>query len=154
MYNGLLGIHSLFRWIILLLLIVNIFRSAVDSSEAFTNADKKWNLRLLIIAHINLLIGLYQYFAGPKGFVFIREYGMGEVMKNSVMRFWAVEHITGMIIAIVLITISRSVAKKEIAPAQKNKKLLTLYVIALVVILASVPWPFRFSDVPWFRGLY
>lgn len=152
MYNGFLGLHSLLRWFIIFLLLINIFRSIVGSDNPFSMDDKKWNLRLLIITHINLLVGLYQYFFGEKGFALFSKYG-AEVMKNAEQRFWAVEHITGMIIAVVLITITRVVSKKEIEPSKKNKKLATLYILALVIILASVPWPFRFQDVPWFRGL-
>jgi uncharacterized membrane protein len=153
MYNGLLGLHSLLRWLIILLLLINILRMLIPALVASTDNDKKWNLRLLIVAHVNLLIGLYQYFFGEKGFILFKENGAA-VMKNAVLRFWAVEHITGMIIAIVLITISRSVSKKNIPVEQKNKKLVTFYIIALIIILASIPWPFRFEGMPWFRGLY
>ena len=153
MYNGLLGLHSLLRWIILLLLIINLFRSLVNADSPFTEYDKKWNLRLLIFTQVNIVLGLYQYFFGDKGFAFFTQFGAA-VMKDSYMRFWAVEHITGMIIAVVLITISRSVAKKDILALKKNKRLATLYIIALIIILASIPWPFRFDNVPWFRGLY
>ncbi len=154
MYTGLLGLHSLLRWIILVLILINIFRSLVEADLPYTETDKKWNLRLLIVAHINLLLGVYQYFFGPKGFALFTENGVAAVMKSSVLRFWAVEHMTGMIVAVVLITISRSVAKKDLVPVKKNKKLATLYILALVIILASIPWPFRFEGVPWFRGFY
>ena len=154
MYNGLLGLHSLFRWLILFLLLINLFRSLVEKGSPYTKADLSWNLRLLIFTHLTLVIGLYQYFFGPKGFAFFHNYTMSEIMKNGVLRFWAVEHITGMLIAVVLITISRGVAKKDIPALQKNKRLSILYALALLVILASVPWPFRFEDVPWFRGMY
>jgi len=153
MYNGILGLHSLLRWIILVLLIINLFRSLVNADSPYTDYDKKWNLRLLVFTHINILVGLFQYFAGDKGFAFFTQFG-ADVMKDSYMRFWAVEHITGMIIAVILITISRSVAKKEIPPLKKNKKLATLYILALIIILVSIPWPFRFEGIPWFRGLY
>ena len=153
MYYGLLGLHSLLRWFILIFLVINIFRSLVVADEAGVLNDKKWNLRLLIVTHLNLLIGLYQYFFGPKGLALFRENGAA-VMKDAVLRFWAVEHITGMLIAVVLITISRSVIKKDLPLAAKNKKLATLYIIALIIILVSIPWPFRFDGIPWLRGLY
>ena len=156
--NGfLLGLHSLIRWIILLLLVYNLVNSfyKAASKKPYTAGDAKWNLFLLIFAHTNLLIGLYQYFFGEKGFVFFR-LGAGEVMRNAVMRFWAVEHITGMLIAVVIITISRSIAKKSLAGeiSSRHKKLGILYLIALIVILAVIPFPFRtnFHDYPWFRG--
>ena len=69
--------------------------------------------------------------------------GMGAVMKNSAARFWVVEHPVGMIISIALISIGRGVAKKNIPDASKHKRAFWLFLIALLVILASVPWPGR-----------
>jgi hypothetical protein len=53
-------------------------------------------------------------------------------------RFWAIEHITGMLIAIILITIARGKAK-----VLNYNAAAWLYLIALIIILATVPWPFR-----------
>ncbi|NIM36031.1 MAG: hypothetical protein GTN67_11860 [Hydrotalea flava] len=148
----LLVLHSWLRWIILILLIVGIINSIAKMQKPLSSVAKKMNLWLMVAAHITLLIGLYQYFFGPKGFIFFRTMGAATVMKDAVLRFWAVEHITGMIIAIILITLTRGVAKKEAEPSKKNKKLLLFYVLALIIILASIPWPGRFGDVPLFRG--
>jgi len=62
--------------------------------------------------------------------------GMSTVMKNDVPRFFVVEHVTGMLIAIVLITIARGKVKKAAYGAT-----FWLYVIALALILLSIPWP-------------
>jgi hypothetical protein len=97
----------------------------------------------MISAHITLLIGLYQWIAGPLGLRTIQSLGMGEVMKNGITRFWAVEHFAGMLIAIILITIGKGVGKKNISDQAKHKKSFWLFLIALFIILVSVPWPFR-----------
>jgi uncharacterized membrane protein len=149
----LLFIHSWLRWIILILLLVGIFNSLSKMQRSLSNVAKKMNLWLMIAAHITLLIGLYRYFFRPIGFVFFRTMGVAEVMKNPVYRFWPVEHITGMIIAIILITITREIAKKDMEPARKNKKRLVWYIFALIIIIASIPWPGRFGDLPLFLGL-
>ena len=109
---------------------------------------QKTSLWLLIAAHITLLIGLYQYFTSAVGYKLIQANGFGIVMKDSIMRFWAVEHITGMLIAIILITIARGKAKRGGYPA-------ALYILALIIILAVVPWPFRELGIgrPWFPGM-
>ncbi|MFX8585729.1 hypothetical protein ABTM35_19620, partial [Acinetobacter baumannii] len=73
MYAGLLGLHSLLRWLILIFLVINIINSLVEADEPYTEKDKKWNLRLMIFMHLNFVIGLYQYFFGPKGFVFFTD---------------------------------------------------------------------------------
>jgi glucan phosphoethanolaminetransferase (alkaline phosphatase superfamily) len=143
MATGLLHLHNLLRWIILILLFVAIY-------QAFTKNKgvQKISLFLLISAHITLLLGLYQYFMGNMGIALFKANG-SEVMKNPSLRFWAVEHITGMIIAIVLITIARGKAKTENYNALK-----WLYLVALIIILAVVPWPFRAGiGRPWFPGM-
>jgi hypothetical protein len=154
MYQGLLHLHSLLRWIILILLVVNIIRHFSASNQPFTASDKKLGLYLMIAAHITLLLGLYQWVTGPLGLQNIQNLGMGVVMKDSASRFWAVEHLTGMIIGIVLITIGKTVAKKNFTDTLKHKRSAILYTLALVIILLSIPWPFRVGiGRPWFPGM-
>ncbi len=154
MYQGLLHLHNFMRWVILILLVINIIRHLVAVKQPFADRDKRLGLMLMVAAHITLVIGLYQYFVGPWGFQLISSQGMAVVMKDSALRFWAVEHITGMLIGIVLITIARGVFRKTITNEAKHKRALLLYIIALVVILASVPWPFREGIArPLFPGM-
>lgn len=145
MYTGLLHLHNAMRWVILILLLIAIYRhfAGMNAKRPFSNTDKKTDLFLMVSAHITLLIGIYQWVAGPWGLRNIQSLGMGEVMKSSVYRFWAVEHLTGMVIGIALITVGRGVFRKNIADEQKHRRALLLFVVALVVIAASVPWPFR-----------
>lgn len=146
MYNGLLHLHNLMRWVILILLIVSIF-------QAFTKKEglAKTSLFLMISAHITLLLGLFQYFTSEvAGFKMIeRVGGMANVMKDSMARFWVVEHISTMLIAIVLITIARRKAK-----ALQYKPTLILLLIAFLLIMAGIPWPFREAIArPLFPGM-
>jgi hypothetical protein len=97
----------------------------------------------LISAHITLLIGLYQWVVGSWGLPRIQELGMSEVMKNGAFRFFAIEHPVGMIVAIALITIAHSTTKKDLPHATKHKRMLLLQFVALLAIMAIVPWPFR-----------
>lgn len=68
---------------------------------------------------------------------------MGEAMKSTVMRFWLVEHLIGMLIGITLITVGRISAKKATEDSAKFKKIAIFFTIGIIVILASIPWPFR-----------
>jgi len=154
MYQGLLHLHSLLRWIILILLLVNIVRHFTASNQPFTATDKKLGLFLMIAAHTTLLLGLFQWFTGPWGLTNIQNIGMGAAMKDAVSRFWAVEHMTGMILGIVLITLGKSVAKRPYADALKHKRSAILFTLALVIILLTIPWPFRAGiGRPWFPGM-
>lgn len=143
MESGLLHLHNFLRWVILFFLLI-----AVVQSLGRKPGLKKTSLWLLIASHITLLIGLYQYFTSAVGYRLIQANGFAGVMKDSTMRFWAVEHITGMLIAIILITIARGKAKRGGFPS-------VLYLLALLIILAVIPWPFRELGIgrPWFPGM-
>jgi hypothetical protein len=155
MYQGLLHLHNVGRWVIIILLLVALMKSisALAGDKAFTSGDKKVGLFLMIAAHIMLLIGLYQWFAGPWGLQNIQNKGMKAIMHDNVFRFWAVEHITGMVIAIILITIGRGSAKKNISDKAKHRRSFWFYFIALILIIATVPWPFREVARPLFPGM-
>jgi len=146
MYNFLLALHSILRWAIIILLLVNILRLF---SSTVTNkvALSKW---LLIVAHTTLLIGLYQYFAGGSGYAIIQQSGMADVMKDSAKRFWVVEHPVGMLAAIVFITVGHISLKKS----GNAKRSAVFYILALIIILATVPWPMREGiGRAWLPGL-
>jgi len=146
MYNGLLHLHNSLRWVIIILLLITLV-------QAFTKKEgiQKTSLWLLIAAHITLLLGLFQYFnSDVAGFKMIANMGgMGNVMKSSFACFWVVEHFSAMLLAIVLITIGRGRAKKLNYSAA-----LKWYLVAFLLIMAAVPWPFR-EDIarPLFPGM-
>src|SRR5215471_4174955 len=142
LYSILLHAHSVGRWILLLLLVIAIFNSLVAGSRPFIRSDKTTGLLLTTVADLMLLIGLVLWYFGNWGFQQIKTQGMNTVMQNSVARFFAVEHITAMIIAIILIHIGKGQAKKKIADNIKHRRTVIYYLLALIVILISIPWPF------------
>ncbi|HEX5150810.1 MAG TPA: hypothetical protein VFW07_05150 [Parafilimonas sp.] len=140
MYTFLLGLHNLLRWVILLLLIINIIRHFAAINQPFAAIDKKLGLWLMIAAHIQLLVGLYEWFAGAWGLQNFINNG-AQVMQNSTGRFFAVEHSVAMIIAIALITFARGVFRKNLTDSKKHRRCIVLYLLALIIILAMIPWP-------------
>ena len=143
MYETLVQLHSIGRWIVLLLLLVALFKSATAGSRPFVKSDATIGLLLTIFSDIMLLIGLYLWFVGPWGIKLIQNTGMAAAMKDPVSRFYAVEHNLGMLIAIILIHIGKAQGKKSIPDRTKHRRMAIFYGIALLIILLSVPWPFR-----------
>jgi len=140
MYNGLLHAHSGLRWIALILIIVAIVNSAKSqTSGKYLKKDKMINLFAMIILHTQLLIGLGLFFINEKAKV---SYGEGW-MKDTIFRFFGLEHILGMLIAITIVTIGRKKAEKFTGTRDKHRKIMVSYTVGLIFILASVPWPFR-----------
>lgn len=143
MYEILLRSHSGLRWFLLAVVIAAIFRAFTNmSSGKFSPLDDKLSLFSLIFAHIQLLLGLGLYFISPL-VKSAMEMGMGEAMKSTLMRFWLVEHIFGMVVGIALITIGRIAAKKAATDKAKFKKIAVYFTVGLIIILATIPWPFR-----------
>ncbi len=144
MYKGLLDLHSVLRWVILLLLVIAITRHflALRSKRPVNAADRKIDLFLMVSAHTTLLIGIYEWIVGGFGLKSIQNNGFKAVMENASLRFWAVEHITGMLLAIIFITIGRGAIKRGSNTSAHNKAA-WLFLLALIFILACIPWPFR-----------
>ncbi len=148
--------HNFLRWIVLILAIISIVKSfsGMSSKKAFTAADKKIPLFFMISMDIQLLLGMLLYFTGAWGFKNIQNLGMGEVMKDSQSRFFAVEHLLGMLVAIIFAHIAYAIAKKQMDDTAKFKKIFTFTLLSLVVMLATIPWPFREAIArPLFPGM-
>lgn len=139
MYTGLVHLHSLLRWVILIALVWSLVK-------AFQNKNGKETLVLLISSHLMLLLGLLQWFGGKWGLQAIKNLGMGAAMKNVAVRFFAVEHALMMVIAVVLITIGHRAAKDQSANTR------WYFLVALVIILWMMPGPWK-QDLALKRSL-
>jgi cytochrome bd-type quinol oxidase subunit 2 len=132
METGMLHLHNILRWVILVLILLTLVQSFLKNEAA-----KKTSLWLMIAAHTMLLIGAYQLIAGRYGITKGLPEGI-ELMKNKFYRFYWIEHPLMMFISIILITISRSKIKKNSYGAAA-----WMLLVALLLILAAIPWPFR-----------
>ncbi len=149
-------LHNIMRWAVLLFGVLTLISGlrGLNGKRDFTNSDKRNALFLLIACDIQLLLGLALYFM--KGYHRVFSGGaMGEVMKNQPMRFWSVEHITGMLIAIILVHVGYAGTKGSRPPAAKFRRLFWCTFIALLIIAVTIPWPFRAAGVarPWMPGM-
>ena len=153
MYNVLLHLHSAGRWIVLILLLIAIFNSLVAGNRPFIKSDNRTGLFLTIFADLMLLIGIALWFLSDRwGYKTIQARGMGDVMSDATARFYVVEHLVGMLVAIVLLHIGKAQARKPISDKAKHRRTVIFYTIALIIILLSIPWPFR--EVGVGRGWY
>ncbi len=141
LYNILVNAHSGLRWIVLLLLVYNVINTAMalSSKRVLTAKDTRISLFGMTSVHIQILIGLVLYFISPK------VQFSASTMSDDVLRFFTMEHTLGMLIAIVLITVAHRRVKTGNARGG-----FWYYTIGLLVILLSIPWPFRGFGNGWF----
>ncbi len=134
------AIHSSLRWVLLIILLISIAQafSGWFGKKEFTPQFRKSVLYTVIITHLQFVLGLVMYFMS--GFV---DFNMSVSMKNPVTRFFTVEHIAMMVVAIVLITLGSALSKRGKTDEAKYKRVAIFFTLALILILAAIPWPFR-----------
>jgi len=152
MYSILLFLHSAFRWLMLATLLFAIYRAYIGwlSSKQFSGFDNSLRTTTVIIAHTQLILGLLLYFVSPIIKYFLNNFS--EAVHDRGIRFFAMEHSLMMLVAIVFITIGSASAKRKTTDKQKFKTIAIWFSIALVIIIASIPWPFSpMASRPYFR---
>ncbi|HZY78930.1 MAG TPA: hypothetical protein VFE50_05360 [Cyclobacteriaceae bacterium] len=132
MYYTFLLLHSTVRYFVFILLIVLVVKSLMGMlhKSEFTSGDNKISLFTLISTHTQALLGLILYFISP--FVVFG----GE--RDRMQSYWTFEHISVMIVAVVLITVGRSTMKKMTDGPAKHKRLFIMNLIALILIVGSI----------------
>ena len=141
MYTELLHIHNIFRWLVLIALVLAVVFAFAGwfRKHNWNKKDNLTGLLLTIFMDIQFLVGLTLYaFVSPITKAAFNDFGAA--MKNAELRFYAIEHILIMVIALVVIHIGRAKSKKAKAPWRKHRTAAIFYTIGFIFILAAIPW--------------
>jgi hypothetical protein len=131
MYEILRSAHSGWRYVVILLLLA-AFVTAVSGftgKKAFTEGNRKLAVFALISSHIQLILGLLLYFMNDW-------YKMDSSVPSN--RYWKMEHIAMMIIAIILITVGNAKSKKAVDAVAKHKSIFIFFGFALLIITVAI----------------
>lgn len=146
-----LSLHDLTRWLVLIFAFWTLFSaiSGMMKNSPYTKSANLSNLLFMIMMDIQIVFGFILYF--NNGW-FDKLKRLGVYMKDSNQRFFTLEHWLLMLIAWILVHAGRTAVKKAATQRAKYKKTLIYFGIALLLILISIPWPFREAVArPWFR---
>jgi len=141
MYTGFLHLHDTLRWLVLLSLVITLVKyvSGWLANQSWKKTDNILGIVFTSLMDIQLLTGLALYFfLSPVTKLAMSDFGAA--MKDPGLRFYAVEHFSMMLIAVVLVHIGRAKSKKAKTDLAKFKTATIFFLIALVVILAAIPW--------------
>ena len=152
MLTGILHIHSILRYILLIFLVISIFKSFSGwfGKKQYLPRDTKCAFFTLISGQPPLVFGSLLYFVSPNVKAGLTD--MGAAMRDPGLRFWTVEHISMMLIAIVLITLGYSLAKRGKDDEAKHKRIAIFFLLALIVIFLAIPWPWSAVSRGWMPG--
>jgi len=123
--------------LVFLLFTIGKFYLKKGRGESFGPMENMNTLMVMIMAHVQLLIGIVLLAFGPMSAHFSN---MGEVMKDSSLRMMVVEHPITMILGVVMITLGRIKLKKQTECADKYKTTVIYFAIGLVLFLIRIPW--------------
>lgn len=140
MYTGIKHLHSYFAYLVIIILVIALINAIIGwmGNKNFTGTDRKITLFALIATHIQFLIGILLYFVSPLALGGAPD--MGVAMKDPTYRLYLVEHPLVMLIAVVLITVGFSKAKRMTNDTSKFRFIAIMYGLAAVLALSRIPW--------------
>jgi len=150
MYTTVLLLHSWIRWIALVAVVGVTLAALRGKVEGERSIADRWALVAMMALDLQLLLGLVLYLGLSPNMREILNH-FGESMQRADTRFWAVEHISAMFLAIALSHVGRVLARKAATTAAKRTRLLACFGLATLLILAGMPWPGRPGGRDLFR---
>jgi hypothetical protein len=149
MYAVVLFLHSWLRWLALGSGVAAVFAS-FDRGGNNIRAVERWGLIFMIALDTQLLLGLLLY-GGLSPFTSQAMADFGGAMRDPLLRFWAVEHFTMMLLAAILVHVGRVLARNVTDPEKKRMRMLICCGLALLLIIIGIPWPWMSVGRPLFR---
>jgi len=154
LYGTVLFTHSWLRWAVLLAAVLVCARSflASRSGRAWSPRDERLHVTLVSVLDLQFLLGIVLYvFLGPFSRAFFDDFRMG--MEDPVVRFFGLEHVLAMVVAITIVHVGRVRSKRQTEGARRHRVVWISTLIALLIILVSIPWAVFPYARPLLRGL-
>ncbi|HRN36669.1 MAG TPA: hypothetical protein PLV70_04105 [Flavobacteriales bacterium] len=136
----LLFFHSLLRWAVLLA--VALAGSTALAGWLRNGPVITWqrsvSIWAMVLCQVQLGVGLALY---------VMRFGAISRMLPDAERYWKFEHLGAMLLAVALVTAGRLTARNAQTERGKHLRVAVFYLLALVLMLAMIPWPFtRMGD--------
>jgi len=149
-----LTLHSWMRWIVVIVGVIAVVRFLIGwlGKRDWAALDARLALIFPVTIDIQLLLGLLLYFVlSPITTGALRDFGAA--LKNSTVRFFSVEHIFMVLIALIVAHIGSALIKKRTDATTKFRIGFIFFVLAMIIIFLAIPWPFLTagSGRPWLR---
>ncbi len=151
-YTIVLTLHNILRWVVLIAALLTIIRSinGLRFKRGWTASDNKASMWYVSFLDIQLLLGLLLYFVlSPVTTAALQNFG--GAMGNSSVRFFLIEHSVMMFIAVVVAHVGRTLVKRAADAAAKHRRNAIWMAISIIIVLASIPWPFYPAARPLLR---
>jgi len=137
------------RWIVMIAAVVAIVRAFYGwlGKKDWAKLDDQLGLLFSTSLDVQMLLGLILYiFLSPITQAAFKN--LGAAMSDATLRFFTLEHLLYMLVAVVLGHVGRALSKKATEPVAKHRMAAILFGLATLAILLAIPWSrplFRFG---------
>jgi hypothetical protein len=139
MYSFVLTLHSLLRWVVVILAVVTVaraFRGWFGKKE-WMALDGRLGMLSSISIDLQLLMGLILYiFLSPSTKSAFQDFGA--TMSDQGLRYWAMH-------------VGRAISKRAVGATSKHRRAAIFFGLATLAILFAIPWPFLSYGRPLIR---
>jgi hypothetical protein len=141
MYPFILAIHNIIRWVAL---IAGILAAVMGLIGWFGKKDWTKRDRLLGVIYtssmdVQLLLGLLLYFVfSPITKGAFNDFGAAMGIPDQ--RFFAVEHVFTMVVALVFAHLGSMLPKRVDESVAKHRRAAIWFTLSVLIILAGIPW--------------
>lgn len=141
-YQVVLYLHSWLRWGVLLLGALTLGRAMLGwrRGRDWTQTDRLVQKLFVALFDSQVLLGLTLYFAlsplTPRNLD-----GFRVAMSNTLLRFFGIEHVTAMVLALVVAHGASVASRRAESSTAKHRRWVLGLLIALLLILVGIPWP-------------
>jgi hypothetical protein len=150
MYSLVLFTHSWLRYLVLGLGIALLLVCLQDKRTGrWTEKPERLHTLFLAVLDVQLLLGLALYF-GLSPITEAALANFGAAMKEPTLRFFGVEHLATMLVAVIVAHVGRVRSKRKEGEARFRSAIIT-QAVWLLLTLAAIPWPGLDIGRPLFR---
>jgi len=140
MYAAVLGLHNLLRWVVLFLAAWALFRgySGWMRDRPWSGLDRQAGLVFSIVFDIQILLGLFLAFISP--LVQNVLVGVGAAMQAPHSRFFLIEHVPLMLLALILVHLGSSRSRNAPDDHTKHRRAAVMYTLGTLATGVAIPW--------------
>ena len=152
MYGVMLALHSAARWIVLILGLWTVIQALGGwlGRKPWGPKDDRLGSLFVISVDAQFLLGLLLYLLFSP-IIRAAFADFGQAMRAAPLRFWAVEHLTTMVLAVALAHIGRVRARRATDSVVRHRLTAIFLGVAVVAMLFGTPWPGTPNGRPLFR---
>lgn len=141
MHGLVLGLHNVFRWVVLIAAVVVLIRvyRGLATGAPWTRREAVSLSGYSAMISLEMLFGLVLYFVlSPQGMRALSD--MSAAMRDADTRFFAIEHPVTMMLAVGLAHVAVARTRKATTDAQRYRSAALLVTLSLLLLLARIPW--------------